>query len=91
MKPQAKPNKMEKIIKWTSHKHPNNPNFMQVVKFMHIQTKDGKNTLYWALQGNSANDTHFIADISLEEAKAKFMDIEINEITFNEWIKDKNK
>lgn len=82
---------MDKITNWISHKHPNNPNFMQVVKFMHIQTKEGKNTLYWALQGNSTNDTHIIADITLEDAKAKFMDIEINEITFNDWLKNKNQ
>ena len=64
---------------------------MQLVKFMHIQTKDGKNTLYWSLHGHSVNDTHIIANINLEDAKAKFMDLEINETTYNEWLKNKNK
>ena len=79
---------------WTSHKHPNNPNFMQVVKYMHIERADGRNTLYWSLQNAAANDKHFIADITLEEAKSKFTDAEEKELTeadFQEWLNNKTQ
>jgi hypothetical protein len=82
----------EKQTSWTSHKHPNNPNFMQVVRFMHIQKPDGKNTLYWSLANASANDKHFIADMTLEKAKELFVDAEIKELTdvdLEKWLKQK--
>ena len=78
--------------KWTSHKHPDNPNFMQVVKYMHIQYKDGRNNLYWSLANASANDKHVIWGITLDEAKAKFTDVEEMELTeedFKNWLKRK--
>ncbi len=79
---------------WTSHKHPNNPNFMQVVKYMHIQFKDGRNNLYWSLYNGCANDKHMIPNISLEEAKSLYVDIEEEQITeehFQEWLKNREK
>lgn len=77
---------------WTSHKHPNNPNFMQVVKYMHIQYPDGRNNLYWALQNASANDKHIIANITLAEAQSKYTDAPIIELTdeiYEQWLKEK--
>lgn len=77
---------------WQSHKHPDNPNFMQVVKYMHIQYPDGRNNLYWALQNASANDKHIIANITLAEAQARFTDAPVVELTdemFEQWLKEK--
>ncbi len=77
---------------WTSHKHPNNPTFMQVVRYMHIQYKDGRNNLYWSLVNSSANDKHCIANITLSEAQTKFTDVEEKQLTdadFNEWLKNR--
>jgi hypothetical protein len=77
---------------WTSHKHPHNINFMQVVKYMHIQYPDGRNNLYWSLVNSSANDKHMIANITLDEAKAKFLDAEEKELTdtdFDKWLSER--
>nr|WP_298657290.1 hypothetical protein [uncultured Flavobacterium sp.] len=77
---------------WTSHKHPDNPNFMQVVKYMHIQFPDGRNHLYWRLANSSANDKHLIHHITLEEAKSKFVDtpeVELTEEDFQNWLKSR--
>lgn len=82
----------EQQTNWQSHKHPNNSNFMQVVKYMHIQYPDGRNHLYWSLQGASANDKHIIPNITLADAKAKFVDNEDVELTdemFEQWLKEK--
>lgn len=88
---QTKTNRFGEIqTNWTSHKHPNNPNFMQLVKYMHIQYKDGRNNLYWTLVNASANDKHCIANITLSEAQTKFTDAEIKELTeadFQNWLK----
>jgi hypothetical protein len=84
----------EKQTEWTSHKHPNNPNFMQVVRFMHIQYPDGRNNLYWRLVNSSANDKHIIANITLAEAQAKFVDAEEKELTdadYEKWDADYEK
>ena len=62
--------------KWTSHKHPTNPNFMQVVKYMHIQRPDGRQSLHWRLFNSSANDKYVIWNITLEDAIQKFTDSE---------------
>jgi hypothetical protein len=82
----------EKQTDWTSHKHPNNPNFMQVVKFMHIQYADGRNNLYWRLMNSSANDKHVITNITLEAAQALYVDAEEKEFTdadFEQWLASK--
>jgi len=76
---------------WTSHKHPDNPNFMQVVRYLHIQYTDGRNHLYWSLVNASANDKHMIANISLEDAQNKYTDPEVVAITeadFEKWLAD---
>ena len=82
----------EKQTDWASHKHPNNSNFMQVVRFMHIQYPDGRNTLYWRLVNSSENDKHMIANITLDEAQAKFVDVEEKELTdadFEKWLSER--
>ena len=76
---------------WTSHKHPDNADFMQLVKYMHIQKPDGRTTLYWSLLNSSANDKHIIANITLDEAKARFADVEITEDEFEKWLAARNK
>ena len=82
----------EKQTDWTSHKHPNNPDFMQVVKYMHIQYKDGRSNLYWRLFNSSANDKHVITNITLQNALSKFVDVEVKELTeedFQKWLLNK--
>ena len=84
----------EKITEWDSHKHPNNPNFMQVVRYMHIEYPDGRNNLYWRLYNSSANDTHLILNIKLADAKRIYTDnepIEISEADFQQWLQSNLK
>jgi hypothetical protein len=79
----------EKETNWTSHKHPENPNYMQVVRYMHIQSPDGRNTLYWCLTNASANDRYYILNITLAEAHERFVDLEEKELTeedFQNWL-----
>ena len=82
----------ERTTSWTSHKHPEDSNFMQVVKFMHVQYSDGRNNLYWSLFNSSANDKHLISNISLVEAQSRFVDDEVKELTeadFQNWLANK--
>ena len=82
----------EKQTNWTSHKHPTNSEFMQVVKYMHIAYMDGRNHLYWSLVNASANDKNLITNITLDEAKAKFTDAEEKELTeedYQNWLNSK--
>jgi hypothetical protein len=80
----------ERQTDWTSHKHPENPNFMQVVKYMHIQSKDGRNNLYWSLFNSSANDKHVINNITLDEAQSLYVDAdELTETDYQEWLSKK--
>jgi hypothetical protein len=82
----------EKQTKWSSHKHPSNSNYMQVVNYMHIQFTDGRNHLYWSLSNPSINDYHMISDIKLNEAIELYTDSELPIITesdFEEWINKK--
>lgn len=71
----------EQQTNWESHKHPNIPNFMQVVKYMHIQNTEGKNSLYWSLRNSSANDKHLIPNITLSKAQLLYTDQPIEELT----------
>ncbi len=83
----------ESITSWTSHRHPDNPNFMQVVRFIHVKSTDGRNTLYWRLFNSSENDKHMIPNITLAEAQAKFVDDEEKELTesdFEKWLSERN-
>jgi hypothetical protein len=82
----------EKQTNWQSHKHPERSNFMQVVKYMHIQYPDGRCNLHWALQSASANDKHIIADISLSQAQELYCDADTPKITeaeFEKWLQSK--
>jgi len=77
---------------WDSHKHPDDPNFMQIVKYMHIQYPDGRNNLHWRLANSAPNDKHVIANITLAEAQEKFVDSEEKEITeedFQKWLAER--
>lgn len=77
---------------WTSHKHPDNKNFMQLVKFMHIQYADGRNNLYWRLFNSSANDKHIIPNITVKESLEKYVDIDEKELTdadFEKWLSER--
>ena len=82
----------ELTTSWTSHKHPNNANFMQVVKYLHIQYSDGRNNLHWSLANASANDNHMIANISLADAQVLYSDkkeVELTENDYKEWLKNR--
>ena len=82
----------ELITKWKSHKHPDNPNFMQVVNYMHIQYPDGRNNLHWCLANCSANDRHLIPNITITDAQRLYTDepeFELTEEYFQEWLKNK--
>ena len=83
----------EKQTRWESHKHPENANFMQVVKYMHIEYTDGRNHLYWRLCNSSANDNHVIYNIALDKAIELYTDSvvsEISEAEFENWLKSQN-
>lgn len=80
----------EVCTRWASHKHPEDPNFMQVVRYLHVQYSDGRNHLYWSLFNASANDNHTITNISLSDAQSRYTDaleVEITEDAYNEWLK----
>jgi hypothetical protein len=84
----------EKITKWTSHKHPDNPNFMQVVRYMHVEFPDGRNNLYWRLDNSAPYDKHIIGNISLSKAKELYEDTiepELTEAYFQKWLSERNK
>ena len=84
--------KGETIVSWSSHIHPDRVGFMQVVKYMHVTTAEGKQTLYWRLANSSDNDKHFIPNISLTTAQTQYSDPVVKEITdeeYNEWLKNK--
>jgi len=77
---------------WTSHKHVNNPDFQQLIKYTHIQYPDGRNNLHWRLWNSSSNDKHVIYNITLQEAQAKFTDESISDISeqeYQEWLSKK--
>jgi len=76
---------------WKSHKHPSNFNFMQVVKYLHIQYADGRNNLHWSLDNSSTNDKHMIPEITLSEAQERFCDAEVEQLTnadFEKWLSE---
>lgn len=79
----------EQITTWKSHKHPNNSNFMQLVKFMHVKKSTGENVLYYSLCNASVNDIHIIFDITLSNAKLLYCDnVENMEDEFQNWLKN---
>lgn len=67
MKPQTIQNRFGELqTKWQSNAHPDNPNFMQVVEYLHIQSQDGNNRLFWKL--NQSTKNYLIPNISLDES-----------------------
>ena len=60
----------EEVTKWQSFKHPDNPNFMQVVNWFVWVRRDGYVTVGYNLGSNGK--TKFIYGISKEEAINKF-------------------
>lgn len=73
--------------KWTSHKHPENENFMQLV-YWNVWEKNGKTTICWSL--GSGSQTNYIYGMSKDEAIVKYSDkpeTEITEDAFEEWLK----
>ncbi len=80
----------EEYTKWQSHKHPENPKFMQVV-FWHVFVKaDGKTTVIWNLGNNSQNN--YIYGMTKQEAIDKFTDepvVELTESDYQKWLSTK--
>lgn len=72
--------------KWTSHKHPENANFMQVV-YWSVWEKDGKTTILYHLGHGSKSN--YIYNMTKEEAIAKFTDEPVAELTeegYQKWL-----
>lgn len=74
--------------KWTSHKHPENPNFMQPV-YWNVWEKDGKTTICWHLGAGSKSN--FIYGMTKDEAIEKFTDkeVELTDEMFEQWLKER--
>lgn len=71
MKPQTIQNRFGELqTKWQSNAHPENPNFMQDVEYLHIQSQDGRNRLFWKL--NQSTKNYLIPNISLSESLALY-------------------
>lgn len=62
----------EEYTKWESHKHPDNPDFQQVVKWMVWVKPDGRVTVGYNLGANSK--TKFVYGITKEQAIEKYSD-----------------
>jgi hypothetical protein len=92
-KSNQKQNKMTKeiVTTWVSTKHPENPNFMQKVKYLHIQYPDGRNNLHWRLCNSALYDHYLIKDISLNEAQIMYKDDKeaITEEEYQKWLQKK--
>ena len=80
----------EKVTSWNSHVHPDNPNFMQIVRYLHIEGR-GLSNLYWRLNQSSPNDKHVIRNISLSDALKKYTDPEaaVTEEEFAAWMRNR--
>ena len=72
--------------KWTSHKHPENANFMQVV-YWNVFEKNGKTTVCWHL--GDAQNSHFIYGMTKDEVIEKYTDLELTENDYQLWLKKK--
>lgn len=79
----------ETVTAWTSHKHPDNPNFMQLV-YWRVYEKNGKTTVLYSLSQNNPQ-AYYELGMTKEEAIAKFTDPDNKPATeqeFNEWLKN---
>ena len=82
----------EEVTKWTSHKHPDNPNFMQVVNWYVWVKPDGRVNVGYNLGCNGK--TYFLYGVSKEEALSKFVDVEEKELTdadFEKWLSERKQ
>ena len=60
----------EKVTKWTSQKHPDNPNFMQMVRWTIWEKPDGRVTIGYNLGANGK--TYFLYNLTANEAIEKY-------------------
>lgn len=78
----------QEYTNWKSHKHPENPKFMQVVFWNVWVSKEGQTTIVWNL-GNGSQ-SNYIYNMTKEEAIAKFTDeptVELTEDDYQQWLK----
>ncbi len=74
---------------WLSHKHPDNPNFMQVVRWVLREKPDGQVIAQYNLGANGP--WHKIFNLTKSEILARFVDEpepEITDAMFEQWKKD---
>lgn len=62
----------ETVTSWQSHKHPNNPDFMQIVYWTIWEKPDGRISIAFRLDTNGKS--HFIYGMTKEDAIKKFTD-----------------
>lgn len=62
----------EKVTKWESTKHPDNPNFMQTVRWTVWEKPDGRVTVGYNL--GPMSKTNFLYGYSKEQAIKEFTD-----------------
>ena len=60
----------EEVIKWQSYKHPDNPNFQQIVNWTIWVKPDGRITIGYNLDFNGK--TKFVYGLTKEEAIEKY-------------------
>lgn len=62
----------EKVTKWKSTKHPDNPNFMQIVRWFIYEKPDGRVTICYDLGANGK--TYFLYNLTKDEAIELYSD-----------------
>lgn len=62
----------EKVTKWKSYKHPDNPNFMQVVNWYVWEKPDNKVLVGYNL--GAGGKTHFLYNLTVQEAILMYTD-----------------
>lgn len=62
----------EVVTNWQSHRHPDNPNFMQLVFWTVWEKPDGRTTIAYKL--DAAGKSHFIYGMTKAEALEKYTD-----------------
>jgi hypothetical protein len=62
----------EIVTKWTSHKHPNNPNFMQCVFWKVFEKPNGETLVGYQLE--TTGKMRFIYNLTKQEAIQKYSD-----------------
>jgi len=80
----------ETQIQWISHKHPDNPNFMQVVKWVVREKSDGRVIVQYSL--GAGGKWEYVYNVTKAEALERFVDepeIELTDAMFEQWKKDK--